>query len=75
MPKAITRRIPRIKNQSLIKDYTSANKVQLLLVCNMGEVIIEINAGGFKGLIAIGYLAGIKKPFQKQVTVVFEHLY
>jgi hypothetical protein len=41
----------------------------------MSEVITKINAGGLKGLIAISYLAGIKKPSQEQVTVVFEHLY
>ena len=44
-------------------------------VQDMGEVITEIDAGGIKGLIAISYLAGIKKPSQEQVTVVFEHLY
>jgi hypothetical protein len=59
----------------LTGDYASAGKVELPSVQDMGEVITEINAGGLKGLIAIGYLAGIKKPSQEQITVAFEHLY
>ncbi|KIM71799.1 hypothetical protein PILCRDRAFT_16716 [Piloderma croceum F 1598] len=59
----------------LTGDYASAGKVELPSVWDMGEVITEINAGGIKGLIAIGYLGGIRKPSQEQVTVAFEHLY
>jgi hypothetical protein len=42
---------------------------------DMGEVITEINAGGLKGLITIGYLPGIEKPSQQQVTEALTHLY
>ncbi|KIM84095.1 hypothetical protein PILCRDRAFT_6400 [Piloderma croceum F 1598] len=59
----------------LAGDYASAGKVELPSVEDMGEVITTIDAGGLKGLVAIGYLDGISRPSRDQVTDALREVY
>jgi hypothetical protein len=59
----------------LAGDYASAGKVELPSVEDMGEVITTTNAGGLKGLVAIGYLNGISKPSRDRVTDALREVY
>jgi hypothetical protein len=59
----------------LTADYACAGKVQIPSIEDMGEVIAEIDAGGLKGLRALGYLDGISKPSKEQVTAALRDVY
>jgi len=53
----------------------SASVDQLTDCEDVGEVIADIDAGGLKGLRALGYLDGISKPSKEQVTAALRDVY
>jgi hypothetical protein len=59
----------------LTADYAHAGKVQLPSIEDMGELVAEIDAGGLKGLRALGYLDGVPKPSKEQVTGALRDIY
>ena len=59
----------------LTADYACAGKVQLPSIEDMGEIVAEIDAGGLKGLRALGYLDGIPKLSKEQTTVALRDTY
>jgi hypothetical protein len=59
----------------LTADYAHAGKVQLPSIEDMGELVAEIDAGGLKGLRALGYLDGVPKPSKEQVTGGLRDIY
>jgi hypothetical protein len=59
----------------LTGDFVYANKVEMVTVDEMAEIVTEIDAGGMKGLRDIGYFSEINNPTTEEVTKALDEVY